>query len=139
MASYSIHQHFSGGSVLITGASGYVGGLVVEKLLRCTGIDTVYVLMRAKKGSDIQTRLSSMLNSSPLFHLLRDNPVLSKVKAIEGDMTAAPQLGISSEDLQLLQQTVHTVIHCAADIRMVSFVFCLLCPTQLPASNQPLF
>lgn len=115
--SYSIVEHFSESAVLLTGASGYVGALVLEKLLRCTNINAVYVMLRAKKGEDIQSRLNKMLNSSPVTHLLRDNPVLQKVKAIAGDMTA-PDLGISSVDLARLKQHVQTVIHCAADIRL---------------------
>ena len=114
---YSVHQHFSSGAVLLTGASGYVGALVLEKLLRCTNVEKVYVMLRAKKDQAVQSRLDKMLNSSPLMHLLRDNPVLAKVRAIAGDMKVAG-LGISSEDLLLLQKEVHTVIHCAADIRL---------------------
>jgi fatty acyl-CoA reductase len=115
--SYSIVEHFSESAVLLTGASGYVGALVLEKLLRCTNINAVYVMLRAKKGEDIQSRLNKMLNSSPVMHLLRHNPVLQKVKAIAGDMTS-PDLGISSVDLARLKQHVQTVIHCAADIRL---------------------
>lgn len=92
-------------------------GLVLEKLLRCTDVDKVYVMLRQKKGEDIQTRLDKMINSSPLMHLLRGNPVLQKVRAVAGDMTAAG-LGISLADRQLLQREVQTVIHCAADIRL---------------------
>ena len=114
---YSILEHFSSGGVLLTGGSGYVGALVLEKLLRCTNVSSIFVMLRAKKGEDVQARLSKMLNSSPVMHLLRDNPVLSKVKAVAGDMKA-PNLGICSEDLALLRATVHTVIHCAADIRL---------------------
>jgi thioester reductase-like protein len=116
-ASYSIHEHFDGGAVFLTGASGYVGALVLEKLLRCTNIDTVYVMLRAKKDEQVQERLNKMCKSSPVMHLLRDNPVLQKVKAIAGDMKAAV-IGISKEDLLLLKQSVHSVIHCAADIRL---------------------
>jgi fatty acyl-CoA reductase len=40
----------SGATVLITGASGFVGGMVLEQLLRCTDVAVVYVLLRAKQG-----------------------------------------------------------------------------------------
>lgn len=116
---YSIHSFFGqpGSGVLLTGSSGYVGSLVLEKLLRCTDVDRVYVLLRAKKDEDIQSRLDGMLNKNPVMHLLRGNVVLGKVKAIAGNMLL-PGLGISLEDRQLLQRSVQTVIHCAADIRL---------------------
>jgi fatty acyl-CoA reductase len=114
---FSIHDYFSGGAVLVTGASGYVGGLVLEKLLRCTDVEKVYIMLRSKKGEDMQSRLDKMINSSPLMHLLRGNPVLRKIRAIAGDMTAVG-LGISLTDRQLLQRDVQTVVHCAADIRL---------------------
>jgi fatty acyl-CoA reductase len=114
---YSILDHFRGGSVLLTGASGYVGALVLEKLLRCTDVEKIYVMLRAKRGEDIQSRLQKMLQQSPVMHLLRNNAVLDKVSAISGDMTAVG-LGINSSDKQLLQREVQTVVHCAADIRL---------------------
>ena len=117
MSQFSIKDFFTGGGVFLTGSSGYVGMMCLEKLLRCTDVKKVYVLLRQKKGEDIQTRLDKMINSSPLMHLLRGNPVLSKVQAVAGDMTAVG-LGISMADRQLLQRDVQTVIHCAADIRL---------------------
>lgn len=48
-------------SVFITGASGFLGKILVEKLLRaCTGIDTIYVMIREKKGKNLQTRLDEI-------------------------------------------------------------------------------
>jgi nucleoside-diphosphate-sugar epimerase len=115
---YSITDYFAGaGGVFITGSSGYVGSLVLEKLLRSTDVERVYVLLRAKKDEDIQARLDSMLNKNPLMHLLRGNPVLGKVRAVAGNMLL-PGLGISADDRATLQRDVQTVIHCAADIRL---------------------
>jgi fatty acyl-CoA reductase len=114
---YSILDHFSGGSVLLTGSTGYVGALVLERLLRSTNVRKIFIMMRNKKGEDIQVRLQKMLSSSPVMHLLRGNAVLEKVHPIAGDMTATG-LGISMSDRQQLQAEVDTVIHCAADIRL---------------------
>jgi fatty acyl-CoA reductase len=115
--SYSILDHFREGSVLLTGSSGYLGQLVLERLLRSTGVRKIYVLLRAKRGEDIHSRLRKMLENSVVMHLLRNNDVLRKVVPVAGDMTA-PGLGISITDRHMLQLEVQTVIHCAADIRL---------------------
>lgn len=45
-----IEKFYSGKVVLVTGVTGFVGKVLVEKLLRgCRGIKTVYVLIRKKK------------------------------------------------------------------------------------------
>lgn len=59
--SVSVHEQFSGAAVLLTGSSGYVGGLLLEALLRTTDVAKVYVLLRAKGGADPQARLQGLL------------------------------------------------------------------------------
>jgi hypothetical protein len=56
--SYSpIQNFFSGRCVLVTGATGFVGKALVEKLLRsCPELRTIYLLIRPKRGRDVQTR-----------------------------------------------------------------------------------
>lgn len=62
-----IESFYKGRSVFITGASGFVGKVLLEKLLRsCPGIAVVYVLMRPKRGSDVRTRMQELLNSKVL-------------------------------------------------------------------------
>eukprot|EP00882_Tetradesmus_deserticola_P006829 GHRQ01007191.1.p1 GENE.GHRQ01007191.1~~GHRQ01007191.1.p1 ORF type:complete len:264 (+),score=67.51 GHRQ01007191.1:414-1205(+) len=124
MVHYSIHDHFDGSAVLLTGSTGYVGQLVLEKLLRCLGVRTVFVLTRPKRGEDIQQRVDKLLDS-PVFHLLRGNEVLRKVVPIAGDMRAT-DLGISLADRQRLSRETNHVIHCAADIRLEASIHELL-------------
>jgi fatty acyl-CoA reductase len=61
--SYSpIQNFFSGRCVLVTGATGFVGKALVEKLLRsCPVLGTVYLLIRPKRGLDVQTRHNKLL------------------------------------------------------------------------------
>jgi hypothetical protein len=48
-----IREFFSGKNVLVTGATGFCGKVLVEKLLRsCEDIGKVYVLIRKKKNSE---------------------------------------------------------------------------------------
>jgi len=51
-AEASIKTLFDGAEVFITGGTGFIGKTVIEKLLRsCTGIKTIYVLVRLKNKS----------------------------------------------------------------------------------------
>ena len=72
---YSIKQQFAGANVFLTGCTGYIGGLVLELLLRTTDVGTVYVLLRSKKAQPAQERLAKLLQG-PVFHLVRDKPEL---------------------------------------------------------------
>jgi NADPH:quinone reductase-like Zn-dependent oxidoreductase len=61
VGSLSIRNEFGGGVVLLTGATGYVGGLVLESLLRTTAVHKVYVLLRSKGQQSPQERLANVL------------------------------------------------------------------------------
>jgi nucleoside-diphosphate-sugar epimerase len=115
---YSIKSHFEGSTVFLTGATGYIGGLVLEKLLRTTGVKRIYVLLRHKRGQDGSSRLQKLLQTNPIFHLVRDDAVLlSLVIPVAGDVLQ-PGLGLSERDQETLHDEVDTIIHCAADIRL---------------------
>lgn len=46
-----IREFYSGKNVLVTGATGFCGKVLVEKLLRsCENIGKIYVLIRRKKN-----------------------------------------------------------------------------------------
>lgn len=52
---------FAGKNVFVTGATGFLGKVLVEKLLRsCPDIGDVYVLMRMKKGKKPEERLKEI-------------------------------------------------------------------------------
>ncbi|XP_070505222.1 putative fatty acyl-CoA reductase CG5065 [Chironomus tepperi] len=113
----SIPEFYNGKSVFVTGGMGFIGKVLVEKLLRsCPGIENIYLLCRSKKGISINERLEE-ITSSPAFDLLREqNPqALNKIILIEGDV-AMLELGISNEDQQILKDKVSIVMHSAATI-----------------------
>lgn len=48
-------------NIFITGGTGFLGKLLLEKLLRsCNEIGNVYLLIRPKKGKHIQTRVDDL-------------------------------------------------------------------------------
>lgn len=57
-----IKEFYDGCDIFITGGSGFMGKVLIEKLLRsCPGINHVYVLMRHRKDKNITTRVNDML------------------------------------------------------------------------------
>lgn len=58
----SIPAFYAGKSVFITGATGFMGKILMEKLLRsCPDIREIFILLRPKKGLGVDDRLRAML------------------------------------------------------------------------------
>lgn len=67
--SLSVPGAYAGATVLLTGGSGFVGGLCLAALLReCPQLRRVYVLLRpdARRGLDAHARLQRLLDG-PAF------------------------------------------------------------------------
>ncbi|XP_075545666.1 fatty acyl-CoA reductase 1-like [Dermacentor variabilis] len=105
--------------IFITGATGFMGKVLLEKLLRsCGGLRRIFVLMRAKGGASPQARLDELLDSE-IFQALRcsdQNFARGKVIAVEGDLTL-PELGLSAEHRRALLDNVDIVFHSAAIVK----------------------
>lgn len=119
METIHVESAFVAKSVFITGASGFLGKVLVEKLLRsCVAIDKVFVLIRGKRGKSSDERLEDF-KSSKAFDNLRNTEVLNKLIAVEGDLTLSPSAGISIENIRMLREKAHFVFHCAANVRFL--------------------
>lgn len=103
-----IQNFYKNSVVFITGCTGLVGHLVLEKLLRsCPDVSKIYVLIRNKKQCDAQTRLEEEIFNSVTFDILKKQRpgFKNKVVGIPGDCSL-PGLGISAEDRKILIEQV---------------------------------
>lgn len=117
-AASPVADFYRGRSVFITGATGFMGKVLVEKLLRsCPDVSHLYLLMRPRRGLDVRHRLDDMLGTPMFDELRRSRPdQLRKVVAVPGDITL-PELGISVSDRELLCEEVSVVFHSAATVK----------------------
>jgi thioester reductase-like protein len=56
-----IASFYKNKSIFITGATGFIGKVLIEKLLRsCYDLDKIYLLVRSKKGHNPNQRLNDL-------------------------------------------------------------------------------
>ena len=55
---------YKGKSLLITGCTGFVAKVVLEKVLRVLDVKAVYVLVRSKKGQSVEERFHKEIINS---------------------------------------------------------------------------
>lgn len=59
----SIAEFLSGKNVFITGATGFLGTVLIERLLSATpDIGKIFILIREKNGKSTQDRVQRMMN-----------------------------------------------------------------------------
>ncbi|XP_034234490.1 putative fatty acyl-CoA reductase CG5065 isoform X1 [Thrips palmi] len=115
-----ISETFVGHNIFVTGGTGFMGKVFVEKVLRKTpDVGGIYLLIRNKKGKDPKERLKDVF-ANPLFNQVKEEhgkDILErKVHPILGDVTL-PDLGVSPADRQFLAENITIVYHMAATIR----------------------
>ncbi|KAJ3646748.1 hypothetical protein Zmor_024321 [Zophobas morio] len=107
---------FKNQTIFLTGATGFLGKVMIAKLLTdCEDIKRIYMLLRPKKGKNSEQRFEEIFEQ-PCFELLKSKTSnwKEKVSLIEGDCEE-PFLGISDDNLKILKNEVHFVIHLAAN------------------------
>ncbi|MBM3947058.1 MAG: hypothetical protein FJ315_06645, partial [SAR202 cluster bacterium] len=125
-----IQDYYAGKTLLITGGTGLVGKVLLEKLLReLPQVNRIYVLIRPRtqpNGTELSPgdRFTQEIVATPAFDRLRkeigprfNTFVKEKVMAIGGDL-AEERLGLNGDTYRHLQRDVDVVINSAA---VVSF------------------
>ena len=124
-SNYSILDNYKDQNIFITGGTGFLGKVLIEKILRdISNCNKIYILIRDNKINTYYERLQKDIISSNIFNTLKkklgnENNFLeyinNKLIAIKGDITQI-NLGISNDDYNLLKNNINIIIHCAATI-----------------------
>lgn len=109
--------------VFITGATGFIGKVLVEKLLwSVPEIGKLLLLVRPRPGESAADRLRDEVLGSPVMARLRalhlddwETWATSKVEAVSGDL-AQDRFGLDDESYAALAGGVDRVVACAATV-----------------------
>lgn len=108
----------SGGEILLTGATGFLGKVVLHELIRrreSLGVDRVQVLIRNNGSGTVESRFDTDIAASPCFAELppdwRDS---IKVVACNLSQSGA---GLASAERESITENVNHVINCAASVQ----------------------
>ncbi|XP_058060623.1 fatty acyl-CoA reductase wat-like isoform X1 [Anopheles bellator] len=102
--------------VLITGGTGFIGRLLIEKMLRIN-VRQIILLSRPKKGKTVQERCDDLFGSIVFMNLKKDFPTfIERVKLIDADLQH-PSLGMTDESIEYIVNNAQIVLHAASDVR----------------------
>ncbi|KAG5330621.1 FACR1 reductase, partial [Acromyrmex charruanus] len=127
-SSKTIPAFYAGQSIFLTGATGFLGKMFIEKILRsCPDVREIFLLIRSKKELTVNERFEKLLKL-PLYDKLREEHFSSfeKIVPISGDVSEKG-LGLSATDRQMLVERVTIIIHAAASVRFNNSLAYIIC------------
>eukprot|EP00043_Microstomoeca_roanoka_P019450 m.219113 g.219113 ORF g.219113 m.219113 type:complete len:1307 (+) comp16996_c4_seq1:173-4093(+) len=104
----------SSNTVLLTGATGFLGSFLLRELLQQSGSRRVICLVRSKSQSDGVDRVVDSLKSYGLF----DQAFMPRIEVVSGDL-GLPLLGLSSQEFSDLAARIDNIIHNGAMVHWV--------------------
>ncbi|OMJ67192.1 hypothetical protein SteCoe_35719 [Stentor coeruleus] len=118
-----VESFYAEKSILITGCTGFIGKVILEKILfSLPQVSRIYVFIRPKKGSNIHERFQKEIINSPCFSRLKemysnfDSYIMPKIIPVSGDMLEK-DLGLSKEEYLMLQKNLNIIINSSASVR----------------------
>jgi amino acid adenylation domain-containing protein/thioester reductase-like protein len=106
-------------NVFLTGATGFLGGYILNELLRGSGAD-IHCLVRAKKGLAAKARIEQQLRD---YALWQDDERWrldwdARVHVVSGDIIL-PRLGLADRMYESLARETDCIIHSAAHVNFI--------------------
>ena len=119
---------FSGGSVLLTGGTGFLGSYLLRRLLSSTDAD-VHCLVRAGDPEQARSRLAAGQH----HYRLGDLPA-ERVRAWAGDL-GRPDLGLTSTEFDELAGRVELVLHAGSYVNF-TYPYSRLAPVTVGGTRE---
>lgn len=134
-----VEKFYKGSTVLVTGATGFLGSVLVEKILRCFEVKKIYLLVRTKNGISVDDRLEQF-KEVQIFDLLRKQrwAVLEKLVVVEVDYNTH-DLSIDPELLEKILSEVEVRQRNLKNHFLISFLldrFQYRCLCEVQRSSQ---
>ncbi|TVT98657.1 hypothetical protein EJB05_56031 [Eragrostis curvula] len=113
--------YFKGKSILITGSTGFLGKILVEKILRVQpDVNKMYLVVRGTDALSAKQRVDREVIGTELFDLLREKNgerfqefVEEKVVALAGDIISE-NLGLEDTTVEELAKDIDVIVNIAA-------------------------
>ncbi|XP_078166345.1 fatty acyl-CoA reductase 1-like isoform X2 [Carex rostrata] len=110
--------YFKGKSILITGSTGFLGKILMEKILRVEPqVKKIYLLVRAQDSDSAKQRVQSEIIEKELFKVLKEEHgnkfMEEKISPIAGDVIYE-NLGIESSQVDNLINEIDIIVNSAA-------------------------
>lgn len=99
--------------IFLTGATGFLGGALLARLLRDTGA-TLHCLVRAESAAEGAERITASLRSLGLW----DPEFEQRIVPVLGDL-ARPGLGMDPDTFAELAQIADQIHHCGAEVNFL--------------------
>ncbi|XP_037403776.1 fatty acyl-CoA reductase 1-like isoform X1 [Triticum dicoccoides] len=117
----SVVGYFRGKSILITGSTGFLGKVLVEKILRVQpDVKKLYLLIRAPDAVSAKLRIQTEIIGREIFHVLKEkhgvrfnNFIEEKICPLVGDIIYE-NFGLDSAQLGELSKDVDVIVNGAA-------------------------
>ncbi|KAL7046931.1 hypothetical protein ACKWTF_002748 [Chironomus riparius] len=103
-------------TIFLTGGNGFVGKILIEKLLRCD-VKKIFIMMRPKKQKNLHQRFEVLIEDPIFSKISKDGErYFKKLCLIYGDLQEI-RLGISENDERMIMNEAEIFYHVAADVR----------------------